>query len=213
MYQEKHHGRSRRIAGKSIALPVSLLLIVCMTIVGTIAFLIDTDGPLENIFKPSKVTTEVVEIIDGFVKTNVKISNTGDTEAYIRAAVVITWKDAAGNVYGQAPVDGKDYEITWSGIEEDSWKKGIDGFYYHLAPVAAKTEDDDTDMTSVLFTDCYEKEGANKPEGYFLNVEIIASGIQSVPTSVVEEVWSSGVSGVNSDATLVIKEPTTGGEG
>ena len=57
MYQRKHHKRSHRRSGKSAALLVSLLLLLTVTVGGTIAFLMDTDGPLHNRFNPSKVTT------------------------------------------------------------------------------------------------------------------------------------------------------------
>ena len=40
-----------------------------------------------------------------------------------------------------------------------------------------------------LIETCNSKNTA--PDGYFLNVEIIGSGIQSVPDSVVESVWSN----------------------
>ena len=109
MYQENHHKRFRRKSRKSAALLVSLLLLLSVTVGGTIAFLMDDDGPLVNLFNPSQVTTNVVETIDGTTKKDVKIQNTGDTDAWIRAAVVITWQDSAGNVYGQLPVEGEDY--------------------------------------------------------------------------------------------------------
>ena len=106
MYQGKRYKRSRRRSGKSAALLVSLLLLLTVTVGGTIAFLIDTECPLHNQFNPSKVTTKVEETLSGKIKKDVYIKNTGDTDAWIRAAVVVTWQDAAGNVYGQAPVEG-----------------------------------------------------------------------------------------------------------
>lgn len=196
---------------KLIVLIVSIVLVISVVVGTTFAFLIDTTDSIENTFTPSDIATDIIEDFNGEIKKDVKIKNTGDIDAYIRAAVVICWKhESDGSVYGVLPVEGTDYDYTidWSGTGPNGgWQQGIDGFYYHLAPVAAGKE------TSVLFTNCQELEGANKPEGYVLSVEIIASGIQSVPASVVTEMWSSGVSGVNSDATLVIKEPTTGGEG
>lgn len=201
MHQEKNHRRSRRRSGKSIALLVSLILIVCVTIGGTIAFLIDTDDPIQNLFDPSEVTTKVEETFEGGEKTNVSIKNTGDIEAYIRAAVVITWKDADGNVYGQAPVAGEDYTIMYA--TDTGWKMASDGFWYYTTPVAVDAN------TGYLIISCTDL--GNAPEGYFLSVEIIGSGIQSKPDHVVTTVWSSGVSRVNSDATLVIKEPTGNG--
>lgn len=203
MYQGKHRKRSRRKTGKSIALLVSLLLIVCVAVGGTIAFLMDTDGPLDNLFNPSQVTTSVTEDIttDTQTKQNVSIKNTGDTEAYIRAAVVVTWQDENGNVYGKAPVAETDYDIIFD--LNSGWEKSTDGFYYWTKPVLSVEENAEECSTGVLITSCTSKNTA--PEGYFLNVEIIGSGIQSKPDRVVETEWDSGVSSVSADGTLNIK--------
>lgn len=166
---------------KSKALLASLLLVVGVTVGGTLAYIVAGSGPVENEFTPSKVTTAVVESFDGTTKSDVKIRNTGDTTAYIRAAVVVTWQDEAGNVYGQKPVEGEDYNINWT---KNGWAEGDDGFYYYLSSVAAGGE------TKVLFTDCTPVEG-RAPEGYSLAVEILGSGIQSVPDTAVEEAWSN----------------------
>ena len=113
MYQEKQFERSCRRSGKAIALLVSVLLIVTVAVGGTVAFLVAGTDPLQNLFTPSKVTTEVGETLEGSEKRTVFIKNTGDTAAWIRAAVVVTWQDEVGNVYGQTPVAGTDYTIRW----------------------------------------------------------------------------------------------------
>lgn len=179
-----------KFSKKSLILLASLLLAVCLTVGGTLAFLADTDGPLPNTFTPSQVTTAVEETNSDGVKTNVMIRNTGDTEAYIRAAVIITWQDASGNVYGKAPTTA-DYKMEIG----DSWDKGSDGFYYHKTPVAAGAS------TDVLITEAKPKTSDGNTEanaaGYYLNIEIIGSGIQSKPTSVVANEWGVMVSGTN----------------
>lgn len=191
MYQEKNHKRTRKSLRKSIALLVSLLLIIGVIVGGTTAFLIATDGPLENQFKSSQVTTEVEEGFDGTTKSNVSIKNTGDTEAWIRATVVVTWQDANGNVYGKAPVEGTDYDIVWE--SNSKWLSGGDDFYYYTSPVAPGNK------TSVLINSCTSKDTA--PEGYFLTVEIIGSGIQSKPSHVFNSEWSSSGLEVSPDGT------------
>ena len=178
----KHHNRK-----KSVALLVSVLVLVCAAVGGTIAFLMAQSGPVENVFKPSKVTTSVDETLEGGAKKDVKIKNTGDTEAWIRAAVVVTWQDNDGKVYGTAPGEA-DYTIDYG--TENGWKKGADGFWYYTRPVAAG------ESTGVLIASCTSQGTA--PEGYSLNVEIIGSGIQSKPASVFGTQWTS--SGLKVDA-------------
>ena len=160
---------------KSLITLVSLLAILCVTVGGSLAFLVDTDDPITNIFNPSEVTTAVTETNEGGVKKNVKITNTGDTEAFIRAAVVVTWQNAAGEVYGKLPVSGTDYTINFNTNNQDDpagkWTKGSDGFYYWSNSVAPNK------TTGELISNCTYT--ANAPDGYSLAVEIIGSGIQS----------------------------------
>jgi len=195
MYKGKHlkQGSPRR---KPAVLLVSLLLILCVALGGTLALLVAQSGEVKNIFTPSKVTIRVDEDIESGVKKEVKIENTGDIEAYIRATVLVTWQDEKGNVYGAAqPVEGTDYEISWT---KDGWKKSsADGFYYYTLPVAAGG------FTGELFTNCEPIDGRT-PTGYSLAVEILGTAIQSDPASVVAEEWKSGVSSVASGGTLNI---------
>lgn len=202
MYQGKHQKKSQRRLRKTTALLVSLLLVFAVGVGGTIAFLTDSDGPLKNLFNPSKITTTVEEEFDGETKSDVKIKNTGDTTAWIRAAVVVTWQDKDGNVYGQAPVAGTDYTITFD--LDNGWTTGSDGFYYWTKPVKSVDEDSENCLTGVLISEC--KPVANKaPEGYSLTVEIIGSGIQSKPANVFNDNWSSSGLNVNTDGTALVK--------
>ena len=191
MYQGKHvqctkYSRMRANKRKATVLLSSLALLIVLLVGTTTAFLIASDGPITNIFNSSKVTCQVnEESFDGTTKTNVTISNTGDTEAYIRAAIVVTWKDAEnGNVYGSVPVKDTDYTIT---LNLTDWIDGKDGFYYYKYPVAPSGQNGS--KTSALITECTYV--SNAPAGYGLNVEILGSAIQSVPVSVVNEKWPS----------------------
>ncbi len=195
MYSEKHvqhkkYRKKRTGRRKATALLVSLIVLIVLVVGTTTAFIIAGDGPITNIFKPSKVSCKVnEESFDGSIKSGVTIENTGDVEAYIRAAIVVTWKNAEGNVYARKPVAGTDYTNL---LNADDWFLGDDGFYYYKDPVKAG------DSTSVLIYN-YTATGTNTPAGYNLNVEILASAIQSVPKDVVEDSW--GVT-IGDDGTL-----------
>lgn len=175
-----------RKSGKTVTLMASLLVVLGLAVGGTVALLFDKTEPVVNTFTPAEVTTTVDETIVGDVKSRVKIENTGDTKAWIRAAVVITWQDKDGNVWGVAPVENTDYTITWNTdgtvsdagtISAGSWYKGTDGFYYYTSPVATG------DTTGVLITSC-QPVADKAPTGYNLCVEILGSGIQSYPLNV-----------------------------
>ena len=155
---------------------VALLVLLCCTVAGTLAYLVDKTPEVKNTFEPAKVTTAVDEKFDGTTKSEVKIKNTGNIPAYIRAAVIINWADANGNVYGGGtPVastdDGKsgDYTISFNTTD---WKL-IDGYWYCKTTTASKAS------TEPLIISCAKTSTANVPDGYDLQVTILADGIQA----------------------------------
>ena len=171
-----------------ITLLALLALAICLAVGGTLAFLFDVTDVLTNVFEPGVVTTEVTETLDGAVKKDVKIKNTGNIEAYLRASIVVNWKDADGKVYGKyKPVEGVNYEMD---LEETGWIKDSDGFYYWTEPVLSDDEDAQNCSTGVLINSCEMIERpADLPAEYFLSVEILGSGIQSRPEAAVMGAW------------------------
>ncbi len=163
----------------------------------TLAYIFTETKPVENVFAPSKVSCVVEETFENNVKSDVKIKNDGDTEAYVRVFVNITWMSLHdGQVTMNKPAEGQDYSITFQ--QGTNWQKGADGYWYYKLPVAPN------EATEILIKECKLNEGANAPEGFNLSVEIVSSAIQSLPTTVVAEQWSTGVESVNGTM-LVIK--------
>ncbi len=164
----------KKITKKNVLL-ASLVLVVLMTAGATLALLLDNSGPVTNTFTPSKVACEVhePEWKDGEStnKTNVTIKNIGDTDAYIRAAIVVTWQDENGVILAQKPVENTDYILD---INEDDWFVK-DDFYYHKEMVPAAENLNDISDTEVLINSCEVK---TVKEGYKLHVEIMAEAIQ-----------------------------------
>lgn len=187
MYQKKHLAtREKRALPKKkwSLLLVSMLLIAAVAVGSTVAYIVTSTNALENVFNPTKITVDVDEKFENGVKSDVTIQNTGTTDAYIRAQIIVTWKDANGNVAATKPVLGTDYTYTMElNLTDNGWFQGSDGFYYFSKSVAPN------DKTGVLITECKKMNGATVPEGYDLSVEIIASGIQSTPDNVVQEAW------------------------
>ena len=190
------------IRKKLIALIVSLALVVSLSVGGTLAWLNDKSETVTNTFKAGQITTDVKETLDNGVKSNVYITNSTTNEngvdAYIRANVVISWQkknaDGTYSVYAESP-KSTDYDITFNLDSQNNgqWVKADDGFYYWTKPVAPGEE------TGVLISECKLTENPVIPDGYSLCVEIISSGIQTVPTTVVETEW--GVT-VNADGSI-----------
>ena len=94
-----------------------------------------------------------------------------DYAVYVRAAVLVNWKNAAGDVLGKEPVLETDYSLD----PGDSRWFEHGGFYYYSKMISGAGVEKETanliDSVKVL-----------KPapeEGYTLNVEIIAQTIQA----------------------------------
>ena len=177
---------------------VALLVLLCCTVAGTLAYLVTNTDPVTNTFTPAHVSTAVDETFKNGVKSDVKIQNTGNIDAYIRVAVVANWANSAGDVYGgAAPTDkgaNKDYDLTLKA--NNGWVKGADGYYYYIHPVAPK------ESTTAIFEDITQLTD-DPAEGYGLQITILADGIQSEPGTTVVSVWKS-VTDVNTDKTLSV---------
>ena len=162
------------------ALIVAALAVVVLTaaVGGTMAWLSTKTQDLTNTFEPAKVTCKVEETFNGQKKENVKIKNTGTTDAYIRAMIVANWCTADNKVVKTATP-------TYEGLPGSGWVEH-DGFYYYTQPVAPGQ------TTSMLFTKC---EQGTVPEGAdHLEVNIICQAVQSTPANAVTEAWGVTIS-------------------
>lgn len=162
---------------RSGILLAAVIVLLAGAVGGTWAFLVAQSEPVQNNFTYAHVRCTIDEKFENGVKSDVKIKNTGDIPAYIRARIVVTWKDTSGNVSAAVPVKDTDYTITFN---ETDWTQQGDYWY-------CKTAVDATKFTPVLITEC-KKTGA-APGGYNLSVEILADAIQSEPASAVKEAW------------------------
>ena len=175
MKQEK-----RRNSRKGLIAAVALVLLLCAAVGGTLAWLTTQTDPVVNTFTPAHVTCRVDEAFSNGSKKNVKIENTSDIDAYIRAAIVVNWADASGNVSAK-PVTDDDYTMNLN-LNSSGWVKGTDGYYYYTSPVAPGG-------TTVNLIDKCEPVDGKAPSGYKLQVTILAEAIQSTPSDAVTEAW------------------------
>ncbi|MBQ6852461.1 MAG: hypothetical protein IJO04_05480 [Oscillospiraceae bacterium] len=202
----------KKFINKKFIVVTALALLLFVTVGSTLAYIFASTDPVENIFNPSNVSCAVVEnnaddentgkiIHTGNTKNNVQIKNTGDTDAYIRVAVVVNWMSAVGTrVWATKPVectcDGEhqitntvcEYSITY--VTGPDWVDGGDGYYYYTRPVAPG------EMTDILITNATQLV-AKGPVGtdntqYYLSIEIVASAIQSsgMGANSAQEAWA-----------------------
>ncbi len=175
--RKPRHGR-RLVTGRQVLLLAALAVIVMGVVSGTVAYLVTKTTPVVNTFEPGRVSCEIEEEFtqNGTEKKDVKVKNTGNTDAYIRAAIIVTWKDAEGNIAATVPAKDTDYSLN---LNENDWEQSGD-YYYYKGSVAPDG------MTKNLINSCT----ALKSNGdYTLSVEILADAIQSSPDSAVKQAW------------------------
>lgn len=182
MYQGAHirKGSKPRVRmNRTAILFMAIIMLIGAVIGSTVAYLITKTGSVENKFTYASVSCEVKEDFDGSTKKeNVRITNTGSTNAYIRATYVVNWLDADGKIVTSVP-DGYSYTLTEN--PDSKWTKGNDGYFYYLSPVAPGESTLGSLLTcTVTYPD--------NPK-YRLSVEIIATAIQSTPAKAVTEAW------------------------
>lgn len=185
MYHGAHirKGRPKRKVryrvNKTLFALLAIVMVIGAVVGTTVAFLVDKTGNVQNTFEYAKVSCEVTETFNGTSKSNVQITNTGTTDAYIRATYVVNWLDKDGNIAASVP-EGYSYTLTEN--PDGQWTKASgDGYFYYLSPVAPGKSTPGSLLTCTV----------TRPENpeYRLSVEILATAIQSTPAKAVTEAW------------------------
>lgn len=171
------------------ALIVAALAVVILTaaVGGTMAWLSTKTQDLTNTFEPAKVTCKVDENFTegGTEKKDVRIQNTGTTDAYIRVAMIGNW------------YQGDKIVASWTDnivLSSSDWFKANDGYYYYKKSVAG------LGYTTNLFnsyTPDTRPDGV--PDDAHFEMNIICQAVQSTPAAAVQDAW--GVT-VGADGTI-----------
>ncbi len=176
---------ARRHGGRPLALLLALILVVGAAAGGTVAWLTQTTQTENNNFSYGTVSCAIKENFDGTTKSDVTVTNTGNTPAYIRAACIVNWVDAQGNIAANVPAD---YTYSLS-IPGAGWTAGSDGYYYYNGVVDANGTTEGSLLTCT----------SSHPEGgeYTLSVKVIASAVQATPSTAVNEAWPGNPLGIS----------------
>lgn len=175
--------------GRKTALILSLCLIFALAVGTTFALLKANTDPVTNTFTAAKSDIKIDEDVTGGQKKSIAVKNTGTAVSYVRVKLVMNWVDENGNVSAE-PVN-----ITPS-ITDNWFLK--DGIYYYKMPVAANGE------TTNLLKDPITQGTA--PEGYHLEVTVLAESIQAAPSAAVEGAWTA-VKVVDGNLTPAVQVP------
>lgn len=116
---------------KSFLILATMVLLLTFAVGGTIAYLVTSTTPVVNTFEPARVTCAVDETFttNGLKKKDVKIQNTGNTSAWIRAMVVANWY-LDGKIVAPATIPDSAFDLA------NGWSQS-GGYYYWNSTVAA----------------------------------------------------------------------------
>jgi len=152
-----------------------------------LAVLITQTTEVENVFGIAKSSVDIYEEFTKTKKTDVRIVNDKDSDmpVYVRARVLVTWKNSNGDVAPRLPQEGTDYHITWG-----DWKRGnadnkwfaVGDTYYYASPLKPG------ETTANLIDECTSVDSST-PSGYAMHVEIVASSMQTLPPEAVNQAW------------------------
>ena len=189
----KHLKNHRPGRAKALLLIASLAVLLTATVGSTAAWLVSKPAAVENDFVPGKVASQVLEDFGqesgNSVKRNVRVKNTGNTDAYIRVLLVFTWKDDAGNIFSNKPKEGNDYLLNLNLTDWVVEKNDVGAYFYYKKPVAPGAE------TGELIDSLRQIPGVTGPENgkYKLSVDILADAVQANPPEAVAESWGVAV--------------------
>ena len=193
----KQH-RSKRKLRKSVKLVLSLLMILCITVGGTLAYLSVQTGPVVNTFTPSHVSCNVVEDYKNNTKKSIQVENTSDIKAFIRVKLVTYRVNISGKHIGGVAVD----PVFKCG---EGWFKAS-GYYYYKYPVEPHNSSNDYLTKNLLADEISLFGNYADADGGKQVIEVMAEAIQAMPSSAVTQVWNIPV---DDDGNLI--DPTTGG--
>lgn len=180
----KHDGGSKASRKKSLVLMASILLILAISVGGTLAYLATHTGDVENTFTPATPDTEITETLTDAVKSDVAVKNTGEVDMYIRARYFVVWRHN-----GQIVTKPDNVSIAITPPDDMQWVKGADGYWYYPHPVAP-------DSSTSNLIDKAEVTGLLEGDGYTVDLEILSQAIQAEPAQAVKDAWGSDVASV-----------------
>lgn len=191
--------KSSKRLSKSAIIGIVLTAVAVALVGGTLAYLITGTDSITNTFAPSKVQCEVTESWSNNVKSDIKVSNIGEVDAFFRVKLVHYWVDAEGKQIG---IDSWDIPNLPLG---NDWELGNDGFYYYKKSVAPNGS-----TATALFTGSITLSSQTDEKGDVIrqSLDVFAEAIQSSPNEAVADSWTNDkctVSASNGTLTLTAK--------
>lgn len=184
--------------GRKAALILSLCLIFALAVGTTVALLVAHTNAVTNTFTAAKSEITIKEDVENGKKSSIQVENTGTATSYVRVKLVMNWvSNDDSKTISATPV-----KITVDYDNTNWFEQG--GIYYYKTPVAPASATSNNVTSNLLQTPITQ---TNAPEGYHLEVTVLAESIQAAPSEAVTDSWHVGVDSVTSELTRT--PPTT----
>lgn len=161
---------------KSLGLLAALLLLLTVTVGGTVAYFLDSTDTVTNTFVPVSVKADITESFDHQTKSSVVITNEGTIPTFVRAAAVMYWTDANGVI-----VQPENCSNTPLVLGEGWFAVGSVYYYGSSVAVGGATGN----LLAQPITATISPENSN----YVFHLEVHTEAIQASPTDAVEAAW------------------------
>ena len=166
---------------KTLLMVLALSLVLTLSLVGAMfAYMYKQTGSVTNTLVPANVACQVFEKFSGNTKTEIKVENTGNIDAYLRVRMVSYWVNDKGEIMPKESV------MPAYAVSSD-WIAQGNHTYCWKTPIAPGG------LTPNLLTSSITL-GVSE-EGYRQVVEVFAEAIQAEPLKAVEEAWSISLGG------------------
>ena len=186
----------------AVLLVLAFLLIVSIPVGVTLAIMHNRTEAVVNTFVPGVVDCEVTETFTQGVKTSVKVTNTGNTDAYLRIRVLSYWQDSKGNIVARpAELPSITYygnPGTYDATKGDWIYDSNNATYYCVVPVAPGAATPELLKSSITMPDPVEvpgtQNGITVKYTYYPVIEFVAEAVQAEPDRAVEQSWNLNIS-------------------
>lgn len=167
---------------KSFIIAVSSTLVAAVIAGSTLAYFIANSVTVANTFSTGSISCKIDEdFSDTTVKKDVRIKNTGKSDAFIRVRLVPSWENASGEAVPVKASLTDNLNISWSNTKDTDWIDGKDGYYYYKSSVKPGA------YTSYLIKTATVKTA----NGNKMNLNVLAEAIQTAPNDTVKTIWKS----------------------
>ena len=178
MYRPQYR-RRKRLNKRTTILLAFLALIVGLAAGTTLAYIFTNSTELTNTFEPARVDCEVQESFPlSQSKSNIRIENTGNVDAYIRVRLLYNWINEAGEIVTK-PAGYEHTTVSTANLGE-GWNAS-NTFYYYTYKVKPE------ELTSVMLNIPIEQTAGGGD--YRLRVDVIAEAIQADPKTDAAYKW------------------------